>query len=183
MVVPSTPRDAKGLLLKAIADPNPVLVLEHKYLYRSVRERVPDVLYETPFGQARVAKSGQDATIVTYGLGVNWALEEAVHAKKTHGADIEVIDLRALIPWDRETVLASVKKTSRLLVLHEATLTAGFGAEVAARITEDAFEHLDAPPMRVGALDLPVPFSINLETEVFSARARLRQALEQLLDY
>ena len=183
VVVPSTPRDAKGLLLKAIADPNPVLVLEHKFLYRSVRERVPDALYETPFGQARVAKSGQDATIVTYGLGVNWALEEAVHAKKTHGADIEVIDLRTLIPWDRETVLASVKKTSRLLVLHEATLTAGFGAEVAARITEDAFEHLDAPPMRVGALDLPVPFSINLETEVFSARARLRQALEQLLDY
>lgn len=183
VVVPSTAADAKGLLLRAIADPNPVLFLEHKFLYRSVRERVPDDMYETPFGQARLARNGQDATIVTYGLGVNWALEEAEHMERAHGKEIEVIDLRTLIPWDREAVLASLKKTSRLLVLHEATITSGFGAEVSARITEEAFEFLDAPPVRVGALDLPVPFSINLEKEVFSARARLRPALERLLDY
>jgi len=183
VVVPSTPRDAKGLLLRAVTDPNPVLFLEHKALYRSVRESVPDARYATPFGQARIARTGRDATIVTYGLGVSWALEEAAHVASARGISIEIIDLRTLIPWDRTSVLASVKKTSRLLVLHEATLTAGFGAEVAARITEEAFEFLDAPPVRVGALDVPVPFSIGLEQEVFSARARLRSALERLLDY
>ena len=183
VVVPSAPRDAKGLLMRALVDPNPVLFLEHKALYRSVREPVPDAQYETPFGKARIAQSGNDATIVTYGLGVGWALEGAAHMASTRGASIEVIDLRTLIPWDRATVLASLQKTSRLLVLHEATLTAGFGAEVAARITEDAFEFLDAPPVRVGALDVPVPFSIGLEKEVYSAHARLRPALERLLDY
>ena len=183
VVVPATPKDAKGLLLRAIQDPNPVLFLEHKYLYRSLREVVPDGPFEISFGQARIAREGRDVTLVTYGLGVQWALEEARHLKESRGASIEVVDLRTLIPWDRNAVTASIKKTSRLLVLHEATLTAGFGAEVAASISEAAFEFLDAPPVRVGALDLPVPFSINLEKEVFSAQSRLRPALERLLDY
>ena len=183
VLVPSTPRDAKGLLLGAIADPNPVLFFEHKHLYRSVHGPVPDAAYEFGFGEARVIRRGHDATIVTYGLGVHWALEETAWQTKTRGAEIEVIDLRTLIPWDRETVLSSIRRTSRLLILHEATMTAGFGAEVAARIVEEGFELLDAPPVRVAALDLPVPFSINLETEIFSAQARLRPALEKLLNY
>lgn len=183
VVVPSTARDAKGLLLSAIAEPNPVLFFEHKYLYRSVRGPVPDAPYDLPLGKACVARPGCDATIVTYGLGVRWALDEADWQAKTRGMEIEVIDLRTLIPWDRDAVIASVRKTSRLLLLHEATMTAGFGAEVAARVAEESFELLDAPPVRVAGLDLPVPFSINLETEIFSAQARLRPALEKLLDY
>ena len=183
VVVPSTARDAKGLLLSAIAEPNPVLFFEHKYLYRSVRGPVPDAPFELPLGKACVARPGCDATIVTYGLGVRWALDEADWQAKTRGTEIEIIDLRTLIPWDRDAVNTSVRKTSRLLLLHEATMTAGFGAEVAARVAEESFEFLDAPPVRVAGLDLPVPFSINLETEVFSAQARLRPALEKLLDY
>lgn len=182
VVVPATPEDAKGLLMTAIEEPNPVLFFEHKYLYRSLRGPVPEAPYHLPFGQARCAREGQHATIVTYGLGVHWALEEAAYWAG-QGIEIEVIDLRTLIPWDRETVLHSVARTNRVLVLHEAPLTAGFGAEIAARITEEAFEHLDAPVMRAGAEDLPVPFSITLERDIYAARVRLRPALERLLAY
>ena len=183
VVVPSTPRDAKGLLMAAIIDPNPVLFFEHKHLYRSVRGSVPEAAYTTPLGVARVVREGADATIATYGLGVSWALEAAAHMQATRGAEVEVLDLRTLVPWDREAVLASVQKTNRLLVLHEATATCGFGAEVAAAISEAGVEHLDAPPGGVAAEDLPVPFSINLEREVFSAQPKLRPALAALLDY
>src|SRR5690606_12797992 len=124
-----------------------------------------------------------DATIVTYGLGVQWAFEEALHQAEANGASLEVIDLRTLVPWDREMVLASVAKTNRLLVLYEATYTGGFGAEVAASIAEHGFYYLDAPPLRVAAEDLPVPFSRSLEDEIFSARARLRPAVEKLLAF
>jgi 2-oxoisovalerate dehydrogenase E1 component len=182
VVAPYAPRDAKGLLLTAIEEPNPVLFFEHKKLYRSLRGDVPEGVYHTPFGEARVAREGADATVVTYGVGVGWALEEA-ERQKERGASVEVIDLRTIVPWDREAVLRSLEKTNRLLVLHEATRTAGFGAEVAAEITETGFELLDAPPARVAAEDLPVPFSKQLEDEVFSAKNELRPALERLLAF
>jgi 2-oxoisovalerate dehydrogenase E1 component len=183
VVVPSTPADAKGLLLAALADPNPVLFFEHKKLYRSVRGPVPDDMVWPSFGEARIAREGTDATVVTYGVGVHWALEEAEHQATANGVELEVVDLRTLVPWDRETVRHSLAKTNRLLVLHEATRTAGFGAELAAECAEVAFTELDAPPTRVAAEDLPVPFAKPLEDEIFSAESRLRPALEQLLRF
>ena len=182
VVVPGTPADAKGLLLTAIADPNPVLFFEHKYLYRALRGDVPEGWYQIPFGQARMDREGTDVTLVTYGLGLLWAREEAAYWEE-QGVSVEIIDLRTLVPWDRETILHSLQKTNRLLVLHEATRTAGFGAEVAAEIAEEGFIYLDAPPVRVASEDLPVPFSIRLEREIFSAQSKLRQAMERLLTF
>jgi 2-oxoisovalerate dehydrogenase E1 component len=181
VVAPATPYDAKGLLTAAFEDGNPVLYLEHKLLYRSARERVPSGWYTLPLGRARVAREGTDATIVTYSVGVSWALE-AAERMAADGRSIEVIDLRTLLPWDRETVLQSVRKTGRALVLHEAPTTGGFGGELAAVIGAEAFDALDAPVSRLGALDTPVPFSKALE-EVFSPRARLLPALGELLAY
>ena len=181
VLAPATPFDAKGLLLAAFEDGNPVLYLEHKLLYRSARARVPAGHYTLPIGQARVARAGEHATVVTYGVGVSWALEAAA-ALAREGRELEVIDLRSLWPWDAETVLASVRKTSRVLVLYEAPLTGGFGGEVAATIGQDAFEWLDAPVARLGALDTPVPFAKGLEA-VFSPRGRLLSALRELLAY
>lgn len=183
VIVPATPRDAKGLLRTAMDDPNPTLFFEHKKLYRSVRGVVPTESYRVPFGEARIAREGSDATVVTYGVGVHWALEEAAYQAEARGAEIEVIDLRTLVPWDRETVRASLTKTNRLLLLHEATRTAGFGAEVAAELGETAFELLDAPITRVAAEDLPVPFATPLEDEIFSAKTRLRPKVEELLEF
>ena len=183
VVVPATPRDAKGLLRAALADPNPVLFFEHKKLYRSVRGAVPTESYRLPFGEARIAREGTDATIVTYGVGVHWALAEAEHQSAENGAELEVVDLRTLVPWDRETVRESLQATNRLLVLHEATRTAGFGAEVAAELGETAFELLDAPITRVAAEDLPVPNAKPLEDGIFSAEARLRPRVEALLAF
>ena len=183
VVVPSTPADAKGLLLAALEDPNPVLFFEHKKLYRSVRGAVPESPYRLPFGEARVVREGTDATIVTYGVGVHWAQEEAAHQSAENGVELEIVDLRTLVPWDRETVRASLQKTNRVLVLHEATRTAGFGAELAADLAENAFTLLDAPPRRVAAEDLPVPFAKPLEDQVFSARSKLRPALTDLLAF
>jgi len=181
VVAPATPSDAKGLLTAAFEDGNPVLYLEHKLLYRSARERVPSGWYTLPLGQARVAREGTDATIVTYSVGVTWAIE-AAERMAAEGREVEVIDLRTLLPWDRETVLQSVRKTGRALVLHEAPMTGGFGGELAAVIGAEAFDALDAPVSRVGALDTPVPFSKALE-EVFSARTRVLPALRELLAY
>ncbi len=181
VVAPATPYDAKGLLASAFEDGNPVLYLEHKLLYRSARGRVPSGWYTLPLGRARRAREGTDATIVTYSVGVAWALE-AAERLAAEGRSVEVIDLRTLLPWDRETVLASVRRTGRALVLHEAPATGGFGGEVAAVVSRDAFEWLDAPVARLGALDTPVPFSKALE-EVFSPRGRLLPALRALLAY
>lgn len=175
VLAPATPADAKGLLLAAFADPNPVLLLEHKKLYRSVRGAVPEGYYTTPIGQAAIVRPGSAATVITYGVGVHWALAAARE-------DVEVIDLRTLLPWDRETVLKSVRKTGKALVLHEAPRTGGFGGELAAEIGEMAFEWLDAPVMRLGALDTPVPFSPALEA-LHSPAERLNAALERLLAY
>ena len=182
VVAPATPEDAKGLLLASVADPNPVLFFEHKYLYRAVKGPVTKAPFEIPLGVARLARQGCDATIVSWGIGVWWALEEAEY-QSGRGFSLEVIDLRTLAPWDRRAVFDSVKKTSRLLVLHEAPRTAGFGAEVAASVAEECFQSLDAPPIRVAGEDIPVPFSSSLEQKIYSARARLRQAVERLLAY
>jgi 2-oxoisovalerate dehydrogenase E1 component len=181
VLAPATPYDAKGLLLAAFEDGNPILYLEHKALYRSARARVPAGHYTLPIGLARVAREGRHATIVTYGVGVSWALEAGAELQQ-EGREIEVVDLRSLAPWDVETVVRSVARTGRCLVLHEAPLTGGFGGEVAATVGREAFEWLDAPVARVGALDTPVPFARKLEA-VYSPKGRLIPALRELLSY
>ncbi len=181
VVVPGTPADAKGLIRSAIEDDNPVLVFEHKALYRSLRGPVPTGDHRVEIGVADVARAGSDLTIVTWGVGRGWALALADDLTPDH--DVEVLDLRTLVPWDRQAVLDSVRKTGRLLVLHEAARTGGFGAEIAAEVSEAVFEHLDAPPVRVGGADLPIPFSKALESEVYSATARLETAARGVLAY
>ena len=182
VVVPGTPEDAKGLLRAAIDDPNPVLFFEHKALYRSLKGPVPEGDYAIPLGEAQVVREGRDLTVATWGVGVSWALEAAARWAE-RGARLEVLDLRTLVPYDRAAVLASVRKTGRLVVLHEAARTAGFGAEVAAEVAEAAFATLDAPPVRVGGADLPIAFSKQIEAEVYSARARLDAAIERTLSF
>jgi 2-oxoisovalerate dehydrogenase E1 component len=181
VLAPATPADAKGLLLAALDDGNPVLVLEHKRLYRSARGPVPTGHHTVPIGRAHVARPGRDATVVTYGAGVQWALD-AAETVAGSGTDVEVVDLRSLQPWDRETVIDSVKRTSRALVVHEAPLTGGFGGEVAATIADEAFAWLDAPVRRVGGLDTPIPFAPTLEA-VWSPAARVESALCDLLAF
>ncbi|KXK57724.1 MAG: dehydrogenase E1 component subunit alpha/beta [Chlorobi bacterium] len=176
---PATPFDAKGLLTAALAEPNPVMFFEHKLLYRSIKGMVPDDYYTLPFGQARVARVGARLTLVTYGLGVHWA---TALADELPDADIEVIDLRTLIPWDQDAVFQSVQKTGRCLVLHEDTLTGGFGGEIAATISEKMFHWLDAPVVRVGSMDTPVPFNRGLE-EQFFAKHQLRNKVMEVLAY
>ena len=182
VVAPAAAGDAKGLLLAALDDGNPVLVLEHKRLYRSVRGPVPDGHHVVPIGVARIARPGADATVVTYGAGVDWAVSAADLLAADGAGEAEVIDLRSLRPWDRDLVLDSVRRTSRVLVLHEAALTGGLGAEIAARIADEAFMDLDAPVRRVGGLDTPIPFAPTLEA-VWSADRRLLPALRELLAF
>jgi len=181
VVAPATPYDAKGLLIAALEDGNPVLYLEHKLLYRSARGKLPEGHYSIPIGEARVAREGRNATVVTYGVGVSWALEAAAELAR-EGREIEVIDLRSLMPWDVERVVRSVAKTGRCLVLHEAPLSGGFGGEIAATVGREAFEWLDAPVARTGALDTPVPFAKALEA-LHSPKGRVLEALRDLLAY
>jgi 2-oxoisovalerate dehydrogenase E1 component len=176
---PAFPSDAKGLLLTAFEDPNPVMFFEHKALYRSISEDVPDDYYTIPFGKARLVKEGSDVTIVTYGLGVHWGLE-TLNENQEINADL--IDLRTLAPLDIETIYASVKKTGKVLVLHEDTLTGGIGGEIASLITENCFEYLDAPVMREGSLDTPVPMNADLEQN-FLPKERFKAKLKKLLNY
>ena len=180
VVYPSTPYDAKGLLMTAFDDPNPVMFFEHKALYRSINGPVPAEPYAIPFGKAVVRRPGTDLSIITYGMGVHWALElaEAMAGE----ASIEVVDLRTLVPLDKATVLDSVKRTGRALLLHEDTLTGGFGGELAALIAEEAFDHLDAPIVRVASWDTPVPFAVPLE-QGFLPKGRLKEAVERVLGY
>ena len=180
VVYPSDPFAAKGLLTRAVLDPNPVLYFEHKALYRKLSQPVPLPYYEIPIGQARSIQSGEELSVITYGLGVQWALE--VCKKKGYTNRVEIIDLQSLLPWDKETVFSSVKKTGKCLVLYEATFTGAFGAEVAASVVENCFEFLDGPVVRVGSLDTPVPFNPQLEAQ-FLGSARLEGALEELLAY
>jgi 2-oxoisovalerate dehydrogenase E1 component len=176
---PAFPADAKGLLCQAFEDPNPVMFFEHKALYRSVSGMVPSGFYTIPFGQANVLKSGSEATIVSYGLGVYWAMN---YASSHPELDLEIIDLRTLAPLDMETIYQSVKKTGRVLVLHEDCLTGGIGGEISARITESCFSFLDAPVLRCASLDTPVPFNAQLEIN-FLAQARIHESIEQLMKY
>jgi pyruvate/2-oxoglutarate/acetoin dehydrogenase E1 component len=159
-VCPATPADAKGLIISAIEDPNPVLFFEHKHLYRRVKGEVPEERYATPIGVARIHQPGEDVTIVTWGAMVHTAAEAA---SQVDDLSVEIVDLRTIMPWDKQAVLASVRKTSKVIVLHEDTRTGGFGAEIAATIAEEAFEDLDAPPKRIAAPDSPVPFAPALE--------------------
>jgi 2-oxoisovalerate dehydrogenase E1 component len=181
VVAPATPEDAKGLLLAALAEPNPVLFLEHKMLYRSLKGRVPEGYYTTPIGKAVIARPGDDLTIVAYGVAVHWATD-AANALAAEGFEIEVIDLRSVLPWDKDTVLESVRRTAKALVLHEAPLTGGFGAEVAATISQEAFDDLDAPVTRLGGSDTPIPFAEALE-EMLSPKPDLLPTLRRLLEY
>ena len=179
VVYPAFPADAKGLLMAAIDDPNPVIYFEHKYLYRSIAGEVPDGDYFVEIGKAKVIKEGTTASIITYGLGVHWAMEYAV---KHPEISVEIIDLRSLQPWDKAAVEASAKKTGRVLILHEDTLTNGFGSEIAAHLAEHCFGYLDAPIIRCASLDTAIPMNKELE-EQFLAKSRLEEKMVVLLGY
>ena len=167
------------MLLAAIEDPNPVLYFEHKYLYRSLTGLVPEGYYTTEIGKANVLKLGKQFCIITYGLGVHWALD---YAESHPDVDFTLIDLRSLQPWDKETVEEAVKSTARVLILHEDTLTNGFGAEISAWISEHCFQYLDAPIMRCASLDTAIPMNKLLEDD-FLAKARLVETIERLIKY
>jgi 2-oxoisovalerate dehydrogenase E1 component len=176
---PAFPSDAKGLLLAAFEDPNPVMYFEHKALYRSISEDVNEAYYTIPFGKARLVREGGDLTIVTYGLGVHWALE-ILNDEEDIQADL--IDLRTLAPLDIEAIYTSVKKTGKVIVMHEDTLTGGIAGEIASLITENCFDYLDAPVMREGSLDTPVPMNVDLEHN-FLPKERFKEKLLKLWKY
>jgi pyruvate/2-oxoglutarate/acetoin dehydrogenase E1 component len=179
VVAPSTAEDAKGLLISAIRDHNPVVYLEHKHLYRRVKGEVPDGLYETPL-TARIAREGTDLTIIAYGAMVHTALEAT---EDLDGASVEVLDLRSLVPLDEEAILASVRKTSKVLIVDEANETCAAGAQVAAVIAEKGFEDLDGPVRRVATPDVPIPFSPPLEQALLPSVDRVKEAARELLEY
>ena len=179
VVYPSTAEDAKGLLIAAINDPNPVMYFEHKGLYRSVSGQVSEEYYEIEIGKARLVQAGSDISIITYGAAVYWATE---YAAKHPDISIEITDLRSLLPLDYDAIKATVEKTGKILLLHEDCLTGGIGAEISAWINEHCFEHLDAPVLRCASLDTPIPFNTELEKN-FMASARLDETVERLLAY
>jgi 2-oxoisovalerate dehydrogenase E1 component len=179
IVYPSSPYDAKGLLNASFEDPNPVIYFEHKVLYRSVTEAIPDDYYTLPIGKAHLVTTGEDLTIVTYGMGVHWAKQLLAEFPEVTA---DLIDLRTLLPWDKETVANSVKKTGKVLVCHEHCLTGGIASEIASWIAEYCFEYLDAPVLREGSLDTPVPFAPTLEKN-FLPKDRIKQKIKQLIEY
>ena len=179
VVYPAFPSDAKGLMASAIEDPNPVMYFEHKYLYRGISEEIFDDYYTIEIGKAKLVQEGKELSIITYGLGVHWALD---YAKKNTDLSIDILDLRSLQPWDKEAVENSIKKTGRALILHEDTLTNGFGAEISAHIAEHCFQYLDAPIIRCASLDTAIPMSKALEDN-FLAKSQLAEKLQQLLNY
>ncbi|MDA9929081.1 alpha-ketoacid dehydrogenase subunit beta, partial [Flavobacteriaceae bacterium] len=179
VVYPAFPYDAKGLLITAIEDPNPVLFFEHKALYRSISQSVPNGYYNLPIGKAALVKEGTEATIITYGAGVHWALEAL---EKHPKLSVDLIDLRTLMPLDWETIYGSVKKTSRLIILQEDSLFGGISSDIAASVQEELFEYLDAPIKRVASLDTPIPFAKSLENE-YLPRKRFEKALLELINF
>ena len=179
IVYPSTPFDAKGLLNAAIEDPNPVMYFEHKALYRSISDEIPDDYYTIQIGKAKLINEGKDLSIITYGMGVHWVQDILDEFRAT---TIDVLDLRSLIPWDKDSVKKSVLKTGKVLILHEDTLTGGIGGEISAWITENCFEYLDAPILRCASLDTPVPFNSKLENN-FLPKQRLKEKINQLIHY
>jgi pyruvate/2-oxoglutarate/acetoin dehydrogenase E1 component len=179
VVAPATAEDAKGLLVSAIRDPNPVMFLEHKHLYRRVRGEVPAGEHTVPIGEARIVRAGDELTIFAYGSTVGLAQQ----ATDELDADVEIVDLRTLCPLDRDTILASARKTGKVLIAHEATRACGVGAEVAALIGEEAFEDLDAPIRRLTAPDVPIPFSPPLEQQVLPGLDHMKEAVRELIAY
>ena len=179
ILFPSSPYEAKGLLAAAIEDPNPVMFFEHKLLYRSIREEIPDAYYTIEIGKANKVQEGKDLTIISYGAAVHWAKK---YAEEHSQWSVEIIDLRTLLPLDTESIYASVKKTGRVLVLHEDCLTGGIGSEIVALISENCFEDLDAPVKRIASLDTPVPFAANLERQ-FLPEDRIHESIEELMHY
>jgi 2-oxoisovalerate dehydrogenase E1 component len=179
IVYPAFPKDAKGLLASAINDPNPVMYFEHKLMYRSISEEVPEGYYTTPIGKANLLKEGNDISIITYGMGVHWALDSL--SKHPH-ISADLLDLRTLMPYDREAIFESVKKTGKAIILHEDCLIGGIGAELSAVINKELFKYLDAPVVRVGSLDTPVPFADELEAQ-FLAKSRFEEELINLINW
>jgi 2-oxoisovalerate dehydrogenase E1 component len=179
VVYPSSPIDAKGLLVAAINDPNPVLFFEHKGLYRSVSGMVPDDYYEIEIGKAKHVKAGTDVSIITYGAGVHWALD---YQKNNTHISLDILDLRTLLPLDYDAIKASVMRTGKVLILHEDSLIGGIGGEISAWINEHCFTSLDAPILRCASLDTPIPFNLDLEKN-FMAYSRLGETVERLMKY
>ena len=179
VVYPSNPVDAKGLLIAALADPNPILYFEHKLMYRSIEAEVPDEYYQIPMGKAKLLSEGEEACIITYGMGVQWALQ---YQKENTEAAISILDLRTLAPLDYEAIAKTVKATGKVLILHEDNLTGGIGGEISAWIAEHCFEYLDAPVMRCASLDTPIPFNTVLEKQ-YLANSRLQETMQKLLAY
>jgi 2-oxoisovalerate dehydrogenase E1 component len=179
IVYPSNPYDAKGLLCASFDDPNPVMFFEHKLMYRSIKEMIPDDYYTIEIGKAKLVSEGSDLSIITYGMGVHWT-KEIISTMPEVKADI--LDLRTLLPWDKEAVAETVKKTNRVLILHEDTLTGGIGGEISAWISEHCFQELDAPVMRVASLDTAIPFAPTLENN-FLPKGRIKEAIEKLISF
>ena len=179
VVYPSNPYDAKGLLIAAINNPNPVMFFEHKALYRSITGKVPSEYYEVEIGKAKTVNNGDDISIITYGAGVHWALE---FAKENTNISIEILDLRTLAPLDYNAIKLAVEKTGKVLLLHEDTLFGGIAGEISAWITENCFEKLDAPVLRCASLDTPIPFNSRLEQN-FLAKSRLEASIKKLVNY
>ena len=179
IVYPSNPYDAKGLLLSSIDDPNPVMFFEHKALYRSSKALVPDDMYNIELGKLNILEEGTDLTVICYGLAVNWIKE---YLSKSNYS-IEVIDLRTLVPLDKEGIIKSVKKTNRVLVLHEDNLTGGIGAEISSIISENCFEYLDAPIMRLASIDTPIPFTDDIEQNIYFPKSKINDTVEYLINY
>ncbi len=178
VVYPSNPYDAKGLLLASFEDPNPILFFEHKGMYRSLTESIPDDYYTLEIGKANVVRPGSDVSIITYGMGVHWANKVVEELN----IDAEILDLRTLLPLDHDAIEATVKNTNKVIVLHEDSLTGGIGGDIAAYIAEELFEYLDGPVLRVASLDTPIPFDKQLEQQ-FLPIERLKKALNKLLSY
>jgi 2-oxoisovalerate dehydrogenase E1 component len=179
VVYPSNPADAKGLLIAALLDPNPVLFFEHKALYRKLEAEVPDAYYQLPIGKAHFVSRGTDATIITYGMGVIWA---NTYQEQHPEISLTIVDLRSLAPLDYDAIAEAVSTTNKVLVLHEDNLTGGIGADIAAWIGEHCFQQLDAPVMRCASLDTPIPFNMELEKQ-YLANARLEETMQKLLAY
>ena len=182
VVAPSTPHDAKGLLKAAVRDPDPVIYFEHKYLYRRVKGKVPEEDFIVPIGKAEVKREGTDVSLITYGAMVHQAFE-VCNRLSAKGISVEILDLRTLVPLDREAILATARKTGKVLIVHEATRTGGVGGEVAATIAEGAFDRLDGPILRVAAPDTPVPFTTPLEEAFLPNVGRIAAAAERLATY
>ncbi len=183
IVAPSTPHDAKGLIKSSIRDPNPVLFIEYKFLYRSIKGEVPELDYTIPIGEADFKSIGNDITIITYGTTLHWSLKAVEKLNAETGLTADIIDLRTLIPIDKEKIFNSVKKTGKVLIVHEDNLTGGIGAEISALISENVFEYLDAPIMRLAAIDSPVPYSPPLEDYFLPDENKIYKSIKHLIEY